>query len=100
MDIGGSSAERYGLPAPSREDARESILLALDDEEGAKVWAAACAHAGVSDDGALDVEAIRRIAEYLKRQPGVVSVVGNSLAIRVDTYLLIAQLDGRGAAKS
>jgi hypothetical protein len=78
------------LHPPSQAHVRQSLskLLGRDAFEG--LWAEVCAEAGVPLQGALDLDALERVAAALCARGGLAAVTGRSLAVRVRTYRRLA----------
>ena len=84
----------YNLAPPSMEDALTSLGRIGGPEKAREMWTAACSTAGVSATPGIGVEEMKRVCEHLKSQGGIVGVVGGSLLIRIQSYLLLSKKEG------
>lgn len=78
-----------GLDGLTRARAVESLKDLLGEEEARRVWESMCRNLNVHPDGPLNLDEIEAIAEALMELGGPVSLVGNSLSIRVRTYRML-----------
>ena len=77
----------YGLSPPSAESGLAALERMLGDLEAETRWAEACRAAGVTWPGDdLDLPQLRAVAEHLSLETDLVSVVGRSLLVRINTY--------------
>ena len=76
---------------PTRDDALAFLARAIGPDRAASTWVRAVAAVGVgSAGGELTVDEMLKVAERLAAEPGVVGVIGTSLAVRLRTYRLMA----------
>ena len=83
-----------GLAAPTEREALAALRELVGDEEAERGWLAARAAAGVAP-GALELDALWRVAQALAQQGGMVGVTARSLGIRIRSYVLLSQKQGR-----
>lgn len=91
----------HGLAATTAEDVAR-ILRVTEREHFSSVWADVCRTAGVSQGAyLLDLDQAARLVAAVRARPGVTGLAGRDLAVRVDTYRLLAvKADGTGATAS
>ena len=84
----------HKLAAPTVQDFRTTVQRVARAEFD-KVWADACARAGVSRAALnLDEGQLGALAQALSAIPGVVGVIGKSLAVRMTSYRTLSSLAG------
>ncbi|HYH24129.1 MAG TPA: hypothetical protein VD834_02170 [Blastococcus sp.] len=82
---------RHEPVAPTVADFRATVERVGVD---AAVWAGLCAEAGVPAAGSLTIAQLGSLADTIKDRPGVLGVMGRSLAVRVSTYRTLSTLNG------
>lgn len=88
----------YGLAVPTEADVRHAIRRHFGADETARLWDAACRGAGIRRSGrVLLPDELMPIATWLAAQDGVLRAVGQSLAIRLRTYRMLAAAPRGGA---
>jgi hypothetical protein len=85
----------YDLAAPAESDALASLQRVFGHARGVKVWAEACARAGVAPAYVNTIPLLERVADSLGRDGGAAATIARSISIRVRTY---TQLVARAAA--
>ena len=81
----------YGLAIPTEADVVHAIRRHFGADETARIWDAACRGAGLRRHGrTLLPDDLAPLAAWLAGQEGVLRAVGQSLAIRLRTYRLLA----------
>ena len=83
-----------GFDEPTEQDALAALCEVAGDEEGRRHWADARAAAGVPE-GTLGLDELWGVAQALARQGGMVGVTARSLGIRIRSYVLLSQKQGR-----
>lgn len=72
------------LDAPTERDGMDALVRLVGASQGCLLWCAARAACGLADEErALTPEQLGRIAGWLRARPGLPSVVGRSLGIRL-----------------
>ena len=91
---------RYGLAPPSEDDALTMLARVIGVDRAAAVWARALREAGFGVAGrtVLGPAELLRVAEVLMRSTGAERAIGNSLAVRSRTWLLLNR-EQPGAAR-
>ena len=82
---GAAPVPGYNLAAPTEQDALLALARLVGPDKAKATWAAACAAAGVPRLG-MSVAQLQLAAQQLAQQPGIVSVTGNSLMVRLISY--------------
>jgi hypothetical protein len=77
----------YGLKPPHEGEVVESLSRMLGRERGQETWRTVCRELGIRHPGPpLSLEQLAEVARELSRRPGLVSVIGRTLAIRLNSY--------------
>ena len=85
-------AGRHELAVPSVSDFRATVEQGGGD---AVLWSRLCQQAGVSAASpTLSLDQLDVLAQTIKAQPGVLGIMGRSLAVRVTTYRTLSRLNG------
>lgn len=80
----------YALAAPTEQDALAQLARLVGPDKAQAAWSAACTSAQVPRLG-LSPEQLMLAAQALAKQPGVVSVTGNTLVVRLISYQKLAR---------
>lgn len=73
----------------SHERTLHSLERLLGEHEAQKTWQQVCRAAEVADPASPDLDELGRIATVLSGYQGPLSLVGNSLSIRIQTYRML-----------
>jgi hypothetical protein len=85
-------APGYQLALPSPGQVCVSVLRVCR-EAGRETWEALCQRAEVAPlAAAYSLDELERLAAVLRAEPGVLRVVGQSLAVRLSTYRALSSL--------
>ena len=82
----------YDLEAPREIDVIHSLTRMLGPEKGLQTWQAVCQELGIPDpESRLSLDQLSEVARELCRRPGLVSVIGRTLSIRLNSYRALAR---------
>ncbi|HEX2643616.1 MAG TPA: hypothetical protein VHU81_11515 [Thermoanaerobaculia bacterium] len=82
-----SAIPGYDLELPREIDVIHSLMRMLGPEKGLETWRAVCRESGIRDpESRLSLDQLSEVARELSRQPGLVSVIGRTLSIRLNSY--------------
>lgn len=81
----------YGLVPPTREDVLTSLGRVVGPEQALDTFAHASRQVGVDPRGPLDVQTLRSVCVEIARCEGLASVIGMSMQVRCETWLLIGE---------
>ena len=79
----------YDLDFPNGDGVIQSLSRLGGPDKARTIWDDTCRSVGVPATTYLPLEQLRMVAEALKKQPGIVSVVGGSLCVRIASYSLL-----------
>lgn len=86
---------RYRLAEPNVGDAVRALSAVLGDRRARMVWEGACDACGFGRSDELSFPELRRVADYLGRQPTAVGPLGVALRTRMAAYeALLARVSG------
>lgn len=77
----------FKYECPTETEVLRELERLVDAGEAKRLWYAACASFDVDRPGPpLQFDQLVQAAEWLKQQPGLAKIVGNSLSIRLRSY--------------
>ena len=82
----------YDLDSPRESDVIHSLMRMLGPEKGWQTWLAVCRKVGIRAPASnLSLDQLSQVACELSRQQGLVSVIGRTLSIRLNSYRALAR---------
>jgi hypothetical protein len=80
----------YGQTLPSEEEVIADLLKLVGPEAAISVWQAAAVSEEAAGSRGNHEHLLLRIAEQLAARPDVAGVFGRSLAVRINTYIVLS----------
>lgn len=80
----------YRLAAPTAADVLTSLARLDGPERASEIWAEACRAVDAAPVGEPALAMLEAICAHLKAQGGIVGVIGSSLLVRIQSYVLLS----------